>query len=201
MNQEQTAQPNNAPQQNQTSAKEKLIYGAGCIYELTKWIIGLVVIITLVHFFVVTVAVVDGVSMEPNFHTDEIVLLDRWNYNFGKPERGDAVVLKFPGDPEHKKYIKRIIGMPGEHIQIQNNQVLINGKVLNESYIPSTTLTDSPSRVIDETIKSDEYFVMGDNRQNSNDSRVWDTAGRRFLIGRAWLKVWPVQEIIPEPKY
>ena len=115
--------------------------------------------------------------------------------------RGDAVVLKFPGDPDRKKYIKRIIGLPGEHIQIQDGSIYINGTPLNETYIPYTTITDSPYRFIDEVIKPDEYFIMGDNRPNSNDSRIWGTAGKRFLIGKSSVQLWPKQEIIQQPTY
>ena len=183
------------------SVKQKFMYSAGCAYELTKWIVVLIIIVTLVHFFVATIAIVDGVSMEPNYHTGEYLIVDRFDYNYGKPARGDAVVLKFPGDPDHKKYIKRIIGLPNDHIQIINNQVIVNGQVLTESYIPSTTITDSPSRNIDEIVKPDEYFIMGDNRPNSNDSRIWDTAGKRFLIGKVIFKIFPTFQKINTPKY
>lgn len=183
------------------ATKQKLMYGAGCAFELTKSLIIVVIIATLINFFLATVAIVDGPSMEPNFHTKEGLLIDRWSYNFGKPLRGDAVVLKFPGDPERKKYIKRIIGLPGERIQIQNGKVYINGSILKETYIPSYTSTDSPTRYIDEVIKPDEYFIMGDNRPNSNDSRVWGTAGKRFLIGKTFVHMWPNPKIEPQPTY
>src|SRR3990167_11464841 len=98
------------------SGIQKFFYGTGCAYELTKWIIVLLVIGTLVHFYVGTLFIVDGESMEPNFHSGQYIIVDRWQYNFGVPERGDVVVLRFPGDPEHKKYIKRVIGLPGEHV-------------------------------------------------------------------------------------
>lgn len=183
------------------ATKQKLMYGAGCAFELTKNLIIIVIIATLANYFVATIAIVDGPSMEPNFHTKEGLLINRWAYNFGKPERGDAVVLKFPGDPERKKYIKRIIGLPGERIQIQNGKVYINNQLLEETYIPSHVKTDSPSRYIDEIIKPDEYFIIGDNRPNSNDSRVWGTAGKRFLIGKASIQLWPKQKNIPQPTY
>ncbi|MEI6039886.1 MAG: signal peptidase I [Candidatus Berkelbacteria bacterium] len=183
------------------NTKQKIMYGTGCAYELTKGIIVVAIVITLIHFFIATIAIVDGISMEPNFHTGDYLIVDRWDYNFGKPARGDAVVLRFPGDPDHKKYIKRIIGLPGEHIKIADGQVFINDKLLNETYIPGTTETTSPSRVIDEIVKPDEYFVMGDNRMNSNDSRIWDTAGSRFLIGKAWIEVWPKPKQIEKVNY
>ena len=180
-------QPFEVPQ----STQQKIIYSTGCAFALTKWIIVLVIFVTLIHFFIGTLAIVDGVSMEPNFHTGEYILVNRLDYNLGKFARGDAVVLKFPGDPERKKYIKRIIGLPGERVEVKNDRVYINGKLLNEPYIPSTVSTESPSRIVNEIVKPDEYFIMGDNRPNSNDSRVWGTAGRRFLIGKAVFQILP----------
>jgi signal peptidase I len=94
--------------------KRNVLYTTGCVFELTKWIIVVIILLTLTHFFVATISIVDGISMEPNFHNGEYIIVNRYQYNFGTPERGDAVVLKFPGDPDHKKYIKRIIGLPGE---------------------------------------------------------------------------------------
>lgn len=183
------------------ATKQKLMYGAGCAFELTKSLVIVVIIATLLNFFVATIAIVEGPSMEPNFHTKQGLLINRWSYNFGEPLRGDPVVLKFPGDPERKKYIKRIIALPGERIQVKNGQVYINGVVLKESYIPSYTDTESPSRYIDEVVKADEYFIIGDNRPNSNDSRVWGTAGKRFLIGKAVFHIWPKPSIIHQPIY
>lgn len=170
--------------------KEKFIYGASCAYELTKWIIVLIIVVILIHFFMATIAIVDGVSMEPNFHTGEYLVVDRFDYNFGSPARGDAVVLKFPGDPDHKKYIKRIIGLPGDWVKIEGGQVYLNGKLLNEPYIPSNIATTSDQN-IDTIVQPNEYFIMGDNRPNSNDSRIWGTAGRRFLIGKAVFQIYP----------
>jgi len=180
--------------------KRNVLYTTGCLYELTKWIIVALILITLVHFFVGTLSIVDGVSMEPNFHNGEYLIIDRWHYNFGEPSRGDAVVLKFPGDPEHKKYIKRIIGLPGERIEIREGNVYINGQMLNEAYIPASvqTLADQP---INRVMEPEEYFIMGDNRMNSNDSRIWGTADKRFLIGKAWFQIYPQIKKMEAVKY
>lgn len=183
-----------------TDVRRGLLYGTGCAYELTKWIIVFIVLITLVNFFVATVAIVDGISMEPNFHTGQYLIINRWQYNFGKPARGDAVVLKFPGDPEKKKYIKRIVGLPGDRVQIQNGGVYINGQRLVEPYIPTYVATTA-DHVINYVVPEGEYFVCGDNRPNSNDSRIWGTAAARFLIGKAEFVIFPKFEVIPEQKY
>lgn len=169
--------------------KEKAFYGAGCLYELTKWLIVGVIFLFLVHFFVATLIIVDGASMEPNFHTNEVIGVNRWQYLFGLPERGDVSVIKFPGDPEHKKYIKRIIGIPGDTLTIKDNVVSINDKKINEQYLPANTKT-APN--LTRVLKANEYFLMGDNRTNSSDSRIWGVADKRYLIGKAWVVIWPI---------
>ena len=172
--------------------KERAYYSAGCVFELTKWLIVGVILLFLVHFFVATLIIVDGLSMEPNFHTNEVLGINRWQYLFGTPERGDVSVIKFPGDPEHKKYIKRIIGVPGDSVLITNGDVFINNKKINEPYLAvGTKTTPETSR----TLKANEYFLMGDNRANSSDSRIWGVADKRYLIGKAWFALWPKDEI------
>jgi len=172
--------------------KEKAYYGAGCLYELTKWLIVGVILLSLIHFFVATLIIVDGLSMEPNFHTNEIIGVNRWQYLFGTPERGDVSVIKFPGDPEHKKYIKRIIGIPGDTVAIANGSVFIDGKKISEPYLAKGTAT-SPD--LNRVLKTNEYFLMGDNRANSSDSRIWGVADKRYLIGKAWFVFWPKNDL------
>lgn len=168
--------------------QEKFFYSTGCLFELTKWLIVGVILLTLIHFFVATLIIVDGASMEPNFHTNEIIGVNRWQYLFGSPERGDVTVLKFPGDPEHKKYIKRIIAVPGDTIAIQDGAVFVNKQKINEPYLATGTKT-LPN--LNRVLKTNEYFLMGDNRLNSSDSRIWGVADKRYLIGKAWLVLWP----------
>lgn len=169
---------------------QKFFYGTGCVYELTKWLIVLIVLGTLVHFYVGTISIVDGQSMEPNFHSGEYIVTDRWHYLFDKPQRGDPVVLRFPGDPEHTKYIKRIIGLPGEKVTIQGGEVFINETKLNEPYLPPGTQT-YPS--LSKQLGDEDYFLLGDNRLNSSDSRIWGVCPKRDLIGKPWYVLWPLQ--------
>ncbi len=181
------------PQPNQNESLElsplqKFFYGTGCAFELTKWVIVVLVLGTLIYFFVGTLFIVDGKSMEPNLHSGEYILVNRWQYNFGKPERGDVVVLKFPGDPEHKKYIKRVIGLPGEKVEIWNGTVYINGQILKESYLPADTMT-LPN--LNRQLRDEDYFLLGDNRPNSSDSRLWGICPKRNLIGKAFYIVYP----------
>ena len=172
------------------SFRQKFFYGTGCAFELTKWVIVALVIGTLIHFFVGTLFIVDGQSMEPNYHNGQYILVDRWQYNFGKPQRGEVVVLKFPGDPEHKKYIKRIIGLPGELVEITDGTVYINSIKLIEPYIPQGVLTQPNLK---RQLRDDDYFLLGDNRYNSSDSRVWGICPKRDLIGKAWFTLYPFE--------
>lgn len=179
---------------------KKIFYAEGVIYELGRGIIILVIILILVHFFVATIFVVRGASMEPNFENGEFIITNKIHYLLNHPERGDMVILKFPGDPDRQKYIKRIIGMPGEKLEIKNSKVYINDQLLIESYIDINVVT-APNQIIQ--LGSDEYFVLGDNRPNSSDSRYWGTVLRRDLIGRASFRLTPLDRfgLIPEVYY
>ena len=178
--------------------KEKFIYGTGCLFELTKWLVVVIVLILMVNFFVLTISVVDGLSMEPSFHTGEVVIVNRWQYLFGEPQRGDPITLKFPGDPDHKKYIKRLIGLPGDAVNINNGFVYINGTKLIEPYLQANTKTYP---AVNRTLGPDEYFLLGDNRDNSSDSRIWGVAPKRDLIGRASYIIWPINYFGKIPEY
>ena len=168
---------------------KKIFYAQGVFYELGRGLVIFILAIVLVHYFIATIHVVQGESMEPNFHTGEIIVTNKLSYLTSKPERGDAVVLSFPGDPDKQKYIKRIIGLPGETLEIKNGKVYINNKELVESYI-AKNVTTAPNMKV--TIPEDEYFIMGDNRPNSNDSRYWGTARVNDLIGKGVFIISPL---------
>lgn len=170
----------------------KLFYVTGCIFELARGVIIFAVIVGLLTTFVGTVNVVNGPSMEPNFHNGQYLLVDKLSYNLRDPRRGEAVILKFPGDPEKMRYIKRLMGLPGDKLAIKSSKLYINGQEVNEDYIPTHYLTRPDMEI---TIPSGEYFVMGDNRENSNDSRVFKTVEHRFLIGLAYVVIFPFSDI------
>jgi signal peptidase I len=163
----------------------KVISGGGFVFDFAKWLVILAVLLSLVHYFLITIYIVDGASMDPTFKSGEVGVLSKITYELGNPKRGDVVVVKYPGDPEHKRYVKRVIGMPGEVITVQIGGVFINNKSLAESYLGQTVAT-----VKDGTWKlgKDEYFLMGDNRLNSNDSRYFGPVEKRFIIGKTvWI--------------
>lgn len=170
----------------------RIFYTASWIFTLAKGIIILGLVLVLLHFFVVTIFRVDGASMEPNSYDGEYILANRLVYYLGQAKRGEVVVLKFPGDPEHKKYIKRIIGLPGETLEIKNGHIYINGQPILEVYLPAQTLTWPETTL---TLGVNEYYVVGDNRPNSNDSRIWGTCPEENIIGKAFFRLSPLNKI------
>ena len=132
--------------------------------------------------------VVDGNSMEPNMSSGQWVLVNKLAYKVGDPARGDVVVFNSPSPSGPPVLIKRIIGLPGETVKIEGGKVYINDKLLTESYISVTTTTTKYNPC---TLGDNEYFVMGDNRHNSSDSRSWGKLDRSMMIGKTWLRIWP----------
>jgi len=131
---------------------------------------------------------ISGVSMMPNFVDGQFVLVDKLSYLIGQPKRGDVVVLRFPANPTKKLFIKRIIGLPGETVQVANGEVFVNKVPLIESFLPEGT--NSAPDVI-KVLGYQEYFVMGDNRPNSNDSRYWGPLPLEDIVGITRLSLSP----------
>jgi signal peptidase I len=154
-------------------------------------------VIWLVINFTTARYVVEGSSMEPNLITGQFLIVNRLAYRLGEPERGDIIVFDFPGNPSDD-YVKRIIGLPGDKIQIDQGHVYVNGEQLEEPYIVDNSLTSRRGTWI---VPEDNYFVMGDNRPSSSDSRTWGTLNADFIVGKAWLSYWPPQEWGTVPHY
>lgn len=165
----------------------RFLFGGGMFFDLCKWIILFLVIIIVITKFWVTVFFVDGLSMEPTIHDGELVILDRYN-GAEKPNRSDVVAVKYPGDPDHKKYVKRVIALPGETIEVKQGKVYIENVLLKEDYLPVDleTYPDGVWRLNDK-----EYFLMGDNRPGSNDSRYFGPVEKRFFLGKATYILYP----------
>jgi len=132
---------------------------------------------------------VDGASMEPTMHHNELVVVNRLGYRFGLPERGDVIVFHFPRDPE-QEYIKRVIGLPGDRIAIANGVVMVNEHPLDEPYISAP-----PRYTGDWTVPADYLFVLGDNRNLSSDSHEWGMLPLDYVIGKAIFIYWPLSEM------
>jgi signal peptidase I len=152
----------------------------GAIYALVN--------LATVRFFI------DGPSMQPNFHAGEFLLVNRLSYLFGGPDQGDVVVFEAPGSqPDDPPLIKRLIGMPGDTVELRNQQVYVNGEALNEPYILEMCSL-SMCRDGAWELGPNEYFFMGDNRNNSRDSRRFGPVTREHVVGEALLRYWPPSE-------
>jgi len=156
-------------------------------------------ILTLIIFFVVNALTgrfqVRGSSMEPSLHSGQYLIVSKLAYWIGQPQRGDIVVFE-PPNGTGEDYIKRVVGLPGERVEIRDGSVWINGYRLQEPYIASRVPYSGSW-----TLGSDEYFVLGDNRANSSDSHSWGPLPRENLVGKAWLCYWPPQTWGVMPHY
>ena len=167
-------------------------------WELVRFAIIALVIVLPVRFFIAEPFVVSGSSMTPTFQDANYLIVDKVSYELGDPKRGDVVIFKYPIN-QKKFFIKRIIGLPNETIQINNGKVTIfpcekisdcKSITLNEPYIREPFTTTETY-----TTKTGEYFVMGDNRNGSSDSRYWGVVKRNLFVGRAFLRLLPINEI------
>lgn len=154
----------------------------------------------VVYLFILTPNQVKGASMEPNFYTSDYILTSRVTYKFRRPERGDVIVLKAPSNPDIE-YIKRIIGLPGDHLDVKDGKVYINGNVLDESsYISvSTNNWDNgcTKEGVDYIVPQTDVFVMGDNRPRSSDSREFCAIPIDTIIGQVFYRYFPSNKIGP----
>lgn len=160
-------------------------------WETIQIIVITLLIVVPIRYFVFQPFFVRGHSMEPNFHDGDYLIVDEISYRFSEPRRGDVIVFKFPENPS-QKYIKRIIGLPGETVEIENGKVFVekerNRFLLEEEYIVSVGDTPGAIRV---SLAADEYFVLGDNRYASSDSRRWGPLPGEKIVGRVLLRAWP----------
>lgn len=163
------------------------------ILEISKIVAIALLIVIPIRYFIFQPFYVKGASMEPNFRDGDYLIIDEITYKFKAPERGEVIVFRYPNDPS-QRYIKRIIGLPGETIEIKQGKIIIydengNGQVLEElAYLPASTLTPGDVLV---ALEENEYFVLGDNRAASADSRRWGSLPRENIIGRALIRAWP----------
>ncbi|MCX7681780.1 MAG: signal peptidase I [Anaerolineae bacterium] len=131
---------------------------------------------------------VHGPSMEPTLRDGQYIIVSKVVYLLHPPERGDVIVFRLPDNPG-EDYVKRIIGLPGEYIEMQNGTVLVNGKPLDEPYVQHPGFYSGTW-----TLGENEYFVLGDNRLNSSDSRTWGVFSGDHIVGKAWLCYWPPED-------
>lgn len=159
--------------------------------EILTFIVLAIIIVIPIRLYVAQPFVVEGESMYPTFESGDYLIVDQLSYRFNDPKRGDVVVFRYPNDPK-VFYVKRIIGLPGETVHIEAGNTTVtktDGTTvdLDESYVVSEDATYT----LDTTLGADEFFVMGDNRPRSSDSRIWGPLPREDLMGRAFIRLFP----------
>lgn len=182
---------------NEEENKNLLASVGGFFWELIKVFLIAVAIIVPIRYFLVQPFFVRGASMEPNFEDGEYLVIDELSYRFRDPARGEVVVFRYPNRPS-QFFIKRIIGLPGDTVRVNDGRVVIQnqqyqqGALLDETqYLESDVRTGGNVTV---TLGEDEYFVLGDNRPSSSDSRSWGTLPRYDIVGRVWVRAWPFEK-------
>ncbi|PIP68836.1 signal peptidase I [Candidatus Nomurabacteria bacterium CG_4_9_14_0_2_um_filter_32_10] len=164
-------------------------------WELARFAIIAIAIVIPIRIFIAQPFIVSGSSMDPTFEDGQYLIIDEISYRLDDPERDDVVVFRYPNDTQ-KFFIKRIIGLPNETVDIKNNVITItnknhpNGLKLDQSYIENNTNSNTHFE-----LKDGEYFVMGDNRSASSDSRYWGAVPKKLLIGKVFLRLLPINKI------
>lgn len=168
--------------------------------EIIKFALLAAIIVLPIRFFIAQPFVVSGGSMDPTFASGQYLIVDQISYRFEEPKRGDVIIFRYPYAEKKTFFIKRIIGLPSETIEIKNKVILITDKnggkhtITNEHYIDSNgNKGDSDPSLLFKTVqlKDDEYFVMGDNRTHSSDSTYWGPLKRSFIVGRPVFRLFP----------
>lgn len=176
-----------------TEAHEKK---EGFLSEIVRFSVMALLIVLPIRIFIAQPFIVSGASMETTFSTGQYLIVDQLTYQLEDPARGEVIVFRYPKDPS-KFFIKRIIGIPGDTVSISGRNVTISnethpdGILLDESYV----LDMKPSAALTETLGENEYFVMGDNRDASSDSRSWGVLQRDKIVGRAFLRLFPFSKV------
>lgn len=175
------------------------------ILDMIETLVMALAVFVIVYLFLFQPHQVRGSSMYPNFHDGEYILTDKISYRLGEPKRGDVIVFRAPRNEEYD-YIKRVVGLSGDTIRIDGGRVYLNNSPLNEDYLPKDYITNmggfvKAGQVL--TVPKEQYFVLGDNRSHSSDSREWGFVPRENIIGKAWFRYWPPERFgkIKEVEY
>jgi signal peptidase I len=166
------------------------------VFEILKTVIIALIIVVPIRYFLFQPFFVDGVSMAPNYSHGDYLIVDEISYRLREPKRGEVIVFRSPIDSS-QRYIKRIIGLPGETIEVSNGLInIINTDgsfTLNESeYFSDLIYTETDIKTL---LKEDEYFVLGDNRDMSYDSRRWGVLPEKNIIGKTWFRLLPIKSL------
>ncbi len=174
----------------------------GFILDFIQSIVLALAVFVLLYLFVAQPNEVNGSSMLPNFEDKEFLLTEKLSYQFGTPQRGDVVIFKAPASepcsPEECEYIKRVIGVPGDKVMVKDGQVYLNGQLLNQSFLSEGVVTDPGQYAqegIEQAVPEGKYLCFGDNRQHSRDGREFGPIKEDLIVGKAFLKYWPISKI------
>ena len=168
-------------------------------FDFLQGIVVILAILVMVYLFIMSPQEINGSSMEPNFHNGEYILTNKVLYKFRNPIRGDVVIFKSPMNKEID-YIKRIIGLPGDTVKLENNSMYVNGQKVNEPYLAPDVIIFGGSYLSEGsevTVPPGQYFVMGDNRPHSSDSREFGPIAKEDFIGVAFFRYWPFSQMGP----
>ncbi|MDD4994950.1 MAG: signal peptidase I [Patescibacteria group bacterium] len=194
----------NKPEEEILRPKSTAAVAVGFIFEIVQVVAISLAIIIPIRYFLIQPFYVKGASMEPNFYDHEYLIIDELSYRLGDPDRGDIIVFRYPADPK-QYFIKRVIGLPNETIEIKDGQVFVynegnaEGTEMQEEYLENV-YTAGQKKV---KLRGDEYYVLGDNRGSSLDSRSFGPVNRDYIVGRVWLRGWPVNKLkmFQSPEY
>lgn len=175
------------------------------IWETLEIVLVAVIAVVIIRNFLIQPFLVSGASMEPTFSSGDYLLIDEISYRLREPQRGEVIVFHYPGD-ERVYYIKRIIGLPGEQLNIADGKIIVfnknhpEGFSVEENYLPSSLQTAGKIEI---TLKDNEYFVLGDNRNYSFDSRSWGNLSKAEIVGLVRLRLWPFNKVmaVEKPAY
>ncbi len=177
---------------------KRYLAGAGlALLEFIKVAVLAGITIALVRYYLFKPFYVKGASMEPNFYDREYLIIDELSYRLHQPKRGEVVVFRYPNNPK-EYFLKRIIGLPGERIKLSEGVITVyndehpEGFAVKENYIPSDVTTEGEKIM---SLSKNQYFVMGDNRPNSFDSRRFGPVDENLIVGKTWLRGWPLNRI------
>jgi signal peptidase I len=170
--------------------ENKTNQGAFTLRELLQSVLVALFLVVIIKTFIAQLFWIPSRSMEPILLINDRIIVTKFSYWYEEPQRGDIIVFRFPKDTS-KHLVKRVIGMGGEIISIRNNQVYINGKLLDEPYINNEKYQDFGPVVVPD----DHYFVLGDNRDSSEDSRSWGYVPARLVVGKAQYRYWPLSRV------
>lgn len=170
---------------------EKPKSGKNELYEIIRFTIIAFLIVIPIRMYIAQPFIVSGDSMVPTFRNGEYLIIDEVSYKFGEPERGDVIVFRFPNDTS-RFFIKRIIGLPGETIVINGNSVEIVKKDGSKIKLQEEYVKENFSSQTNKKLQDGEYFVMGDNRRASSDSRAWGILGEDYIVGKALIRIFPI---------